>query len=77
MNIRNELAEHIRRSDPGNRLSPERLGVSVAFMVARRFPVLTEQAVAGFVEQVNPGKTMGAAALADAVVDRFDLDCED
>jgi hypothetical protein len=69
--IRNEIAEHIRRADGGNRLTARELGERLAMRED------LGQRVVEFVEAANPDKTMGAGALADAIVDRFGLDPEE
>lgn len=71
------LAQHIRTVDGGNRLSPGVLGREVAtyLMASSNFTGVDD--LIGYVEFINPDKTMGAGALAEAIVTEFDLDKED
>lgn len=74
MNIRNDLAQHIRRVDGGNKLPPAELGYEISYLLTARPYRVDSGELVGFVKRVNPDKTMGAAALADAIVDEFNLD---
>ncbi|WP_033338861.1 hypothetical protein [Catenuloplanes japonicus] len=76
-NIRNDLAEHIRRTDGGNKLTAHELGMEIAVRVVPLRLDLYGDDVIAFVEATNPDKTMGAGALADAIVDHFGLDGEE
>ena len=82
-NIRSELSQFIRKVDCSNELSPAQLGAEIAAFLRARGVVAdeaTENAVEDFAEEANRGagyrhpKPMGAAALADAIVDRFGLE---
>lgn len=83
-NLRNDIAARIRQVDGDNELSPYQLGSAIADFLTDRglvTPIVAGQ-VEDFAEQQNRGagyrhpKPMGAAALADAIVDHFHLDGE-
>lgn len=74
--IRNIVAIRIREFDPDNTLPAGELGKSLGIVLAPWFTDLYADDIIRFVEQVNPGKTFGAGALADALVDHFRLDQE-
>lgn len=76
MSLRNDLAQHIRRVDGANQLAAHDLGHEIA---ARIIHLICDINLLGidivaFVERVNPDKRMGAGALADAIVDHFNLE---
>lgn len=76
-NIRLDLAQHIRYMDGRNDLTCAALSTVVVVFVGE---VTDRQISRGEMDDlmsgINPDKTMGAAALADAVVDHFHLDQE-
>jgi hypothetical protein len=74
VNLRLALAQHIRRVDGGNNLIPFQLGTEIEAFLGGF--ALDQMSVARFVERINPAKTVGAALLADEIVDKFDLDEE-
>ena len=74
MGIRDDLAQHIRIVDGDNMLPPYELGWEVAHCLSDRTEEVSGFAVVELVERTNPGKTMGAAVLADAIIDHFDLE---
>lgn len=73
----NDIAAHIRRVDGGNRMGPAELGWAIQEFVdqGREKPLGAD--VPLFVERINPDKTMGAGALAEAIVAEFGLDPEE
>lgn len=73
-NIRNHTAAIIREVDGGNKMPAAELGAVLASRLIPFFHDLYAEDVIGFVERINPGKTMGAGALADAIVDHFHLE---
>lgn len=76
------LAQHIRRVDAGNQLSPYQLAAEIAGYLRQRGAVdeAAESAVETYVERANAGtgylhpKPLTGAALADAIVDHFHLE---
>jgi hypothetical protein len=76
-NIRNDLAEMIREVDGGNSLDPTSLGIKLfARLFAGAYDSKRFDDFLAFVARINPDKTMAASALADAIVDEFNLDQE-
>lgn len=77
-NLRNDLAAHIRRVDGDNKLDSYDLGDRIAsYLYNDRELISTESEaikVESFVIRTNRDKAMGAAALADAIVDHFKLE---
>lgn len=68
MVIRDVLAAYIRAVDGDNRMPIEELAERVSVWYG------SPDGLVDFVCRVNRDKTMGAAALADAVVDEFDAE---
>lgn len=77
-----DLAAHIRSVDGSNQLAPYELGESIALFCRDRGLVTdeaTESAIADFAGDQNAGtgylhpKRVGAAALAELVVEKFQL----
>lgn len=77
-NLRSELAEHIRRVDGDNKMDPYDLADRISSHLYNNLELISTESeaikVEFFVIRANPDKTMGAAALADAIVDRFKFD---
>ena len=75
-NIVDDIAQHIRIVDGGNRLTPGELGAALAnHLVQRCGPFIIFAAdVVEFVERTNPDKKLGAGHLAELIVAEFDLD---
>jgi hypothetical protein len=61
-----EITQHIRRVDGGNKLSPHELGMELYYRFGNT-------GVVGFVERVNPDKRLGAGRLAELICAEFDL----
>jgi hypothetical protein len=78
--LRDDLAARIRHVDGDNRAHPADLASDIGEFLAPRLPfegILARlEEIKDFVFHVNRNKTMGADALADAIVDRFNLDEE-
>ncbi|WP_433730869.1 hypothetical protein ACQP2Y_21220 [Actinoplanes sp. CA-051413] len=76
--VRDDLAAHIRHVDGDNRAHPADLASDVGEFLIPRLPlvgiVARLEEIKDFVFQADRNKTMGAAALADAIVDRFKLE---
>jgi hypothetical protein len=76
-NIRNDIAELIQRVDGRNRLKPKTLAAEIEDGLQDLGVYTVEwKPLADLIARVNPDKTMGAAAMADAIVDEFNLDQE-
>ena len=82
-NIRNDIATRVREVDGNNELAPSALAHEVVGYLRSRGLIgdeETENAVDDFVYDATRGtgvgqpKPMGAAPLADAIVDHFNLD---
>lgn len=71
--IRTGLAEFIRAVDGSNQLGPQTLGLKIGRWIAQA-PGDYSDEIQDYVVEINPAKQLGAARLADAVVDRFGLD---
>lgn len=76
MTIRTDLAQHIRRVDGENKLGAHELGYEIALTLTSRPHRVDSADLIRFVKDTNPDKTMSAGALADAIVDHFQLDTE-
>ncbi len=74
MNIRDEIAASIRRVDGSNTLEPKTLAAFITDTIVKCGHDVHEHRVVDIVERVNPGKTMGASALADMIVGDLGLD---
>ena len=78
MSLRAELAEHIRHVDGGNELSPAVLAIRLAaWLLNRGYRSSASRDVRAYIAYVNPDKQLSAAALADAIVDHFNIDPKD
>ena len=76
MSLRADLVEHIRRVDGDNTLRADILGNRIVCEFYGDFPDGRRVEVTGYVNTINGDKRMGAAALADAIVDHFNLETE-
>jgi hypothetical protein len=79
VSIGTDLAHHILNVDPDNTMAATELGYEIALTLntRRTHPHRVDSAdLIGFVKRINSDKTLGAGALADAIVDEFNLDEE-
>lgn len=76
MDIRNTIAATIRRVDGNNNADARTVAFAIADQLTGEALVefIDEYEVIAVIEKRNPDKTMGAAALADAIVDDLNLD---
>jgi hypothetical protein len=75
IDIRFTLAQHIRDVDSRNELEPRRLGLVLAgWLYNLGYRLVEEEDMCTLVAEYNPDKTMGAAELADLIVDELGLD---
>lgn len=75
MDIRNQIAATIRRMDGNNNAPARKLAFAIAADLTEDGLVefIDEYEVIEVIERRNPDKTMGAAALADAIADDLNL----
>ncbi len=71
-----DIAALIREVDSDNAMDSNVLGRKVAERLLPAGDVRIND-MAGFIGWTNPDKTMGAGALAELIVDEFDLDEEE
>ncbi len=78
VSITDQIAQHIRIVDGGNKMPARDLGREIALYLGHKpNGVRYDSAdLVGFVERTNPDKTMGAGALAELIVAEFNLDEE-
>lgn len=72
--IVNDIAQHIRFVDGGNRMPARDVGIEVGRFVETDGCQGCVDLVADFVARTNPDKRMGAGALAELIVAEFNLD---
>jgi hypothetical protein len=72
----NDIAEVIREIDGDNLLPIQELSATLTNRLIAFYgdEALFAADIVAFVERTNPDKQMGAAALADAIVDEFNLE---
>jgi hypothetical protein len=73
-----DLAQHIRSVDGDNRAHPADLASDIAGFLMPQLPMesllATLEEIKSFVFYRNRGKTLSASGLADAIVNRFNLE---
>lgn len=78
MQLVDQIAQHIRFVDGGNKLDAYDLGDRIASYLYNDLELISTESQAikieSFVARTNPDKTMGAGALAELIVAEFDLD---
>lgn len=74
VNIRDRIADTIRRVDGNNDMDISDLGWEIATQVVVDRSDLYGADIVLFCERVNADKSMGAGALADAITGHFNLD---
>lgn len=74
VDIRHALAQQIRIIDGTNHMAARRLGIELAGWLYDHAWKLDEDDVVTLVDEYNHDKNMGAADLADLLVDELGLD---
>lgn len=66
-----EIADIIRVVDGDNKMPAQRLGLEIGRELNRRGYVLVEDQFGDIVARANPDKTLGAARLAERIVEGY------
>lgn len=67
------IADFIRDTDGDNRMPADTLGWRIADHLTRIGHPVNPTAVSTYVRDINPTKQLGAARLAEEIVDRFNI----